>query len=47
LDELPKRESFHQADMMIEGLTNLSPRRQQELLEACRSVKAKNEPTES
>jgi len=41
LNELPKRESFHQADMMIEGLTNLSPRRLQELLEACRSVKAK------
>ena len=25
LDELPKRESFHQADMLMEGLTNLRP----------------------
>jgi len=41
LDELPKRESFHQADMLIEGLTTLSPRRLQKLLEDCRSVKVK------
>ncbi len=41
LDELPNRESFHQADMLIEGLTNLSPRRLQGLLKDCRSVKAK------
>jgi hypothetical protein len=41
LDELPNRETFHQADMLVEGLTNLSPRRLQGLLENCRSVKAK------
>jgi Transcriptional regulator, AbiEi antitoxin, Type IV TA system len=41
LDELPKRESFHQADMLMEGLSNLSPRRLQRLLESCRSVKTK------
>ena len=41
LDELPKRESFHQADMLMEGLTTLSPRRLQKLLEDCRSVKVK------
>lgn len=41
LDELPKHESFHQADMLIEGLTTLSPRRLQKLLEDCRSVKVK------
>jgi hypothetical protein len=41
LDELPSRESFHQADMLMEGLTNLSPRRLQMLLTDCRSVKVK------
>jgi hypothetical protein len=41
LDELPNRESFHHADMLMEGLTNLSPRRMQELLADCRSVKVK------
>jgi hypothetical protein len=41
LDELPDRESFHQADMLMEGLTNLSPRRLQKLLADCRSVKVK------
>jgi hypothetical protein len=41
LDELPEHESFHQADMLMEGLANLSPRRLQGLLEACRSVKVK------
>jgi hypothetical protein len=41
LDELPNRESFHQADMLMEGLTNLSPRRLQKLLADCRSVKVK------
>jgi hypothetical protein len=39
LDELPNRESFHQADMLMEGLVNLRPRRLQEMLERCRSVK--------
>lgn len=41
LNELPRRESFHQADMLMEGLTNLRPRRLQKLLEDCRSVKVK------
>ena len=41
LDELPERESFHQADALMEGLSDLSPRRLQTLLESCGSVKAK------
>ena len=41
LDELPKHESFHQADALMEGMTDLSPRRLQTLLEACASVKVK------
>jgi hypothetical protein len=41
LDEVPKRETFHQADVLMEGLRNLSPRRLQALLADCKSVKAK------
>jgi hypothetical protein len=41
LDELPRRETFHQADMLMEGLATLSPGRLQELLDDCRSVKVK------
>jgi hypothetical protein len=41
LDEVPKRETFHQADMLMEGLSNLSPNRLQKLLMDCRSVKVK------
>jgi hypothetical protein len=41
LDELPDRESFHQVDMLMEGLSNLSPRRLQKLLVDCRNVKVK------
>jgi len=41
LDTLPNRESFHQVDMLFEGLPNLSPRRLQALLADCRSVKVK------
>ena len=41
LDEVPQRETFHQADMLMEGLRNLSPRRLQELLADCCSVKVK------
>ena len=41
LDELPQRETFHQVDMLIQGLTNLSPRRLQELLADCKNVKIK------
>ena len=38
LDEVPERETFHQADMLFEGLRNLSPRKLQLLLHTCRSV---------
>jgi Transcriptional regulator, AbiEi antitoxin, Type IV TA system/Transcriptional regulator, AbiEi antitoxin N-terminal domain len=41
LDELPTHETFHQVDMLMQGLTNLSPRRLQRLLEDCKSVKVK------
>ena len=41
LDELPKHESFHQVDALMEGLSDLSPRRLQTLLETCASVKVK------
>ncbi len=41
LDEVPHRETFHQADMLIEGLRTLSPRRLHVLLVDCRSVKVK------
>ena len=41
IDELPARESFEQVDKLFEGLSSLSPRRLQPLLEACRSVKVK------
>ena len=41
LDELPERESYHQVDALMEGLSDLSPRRLQTLLEACASVKVK------
>jgi hypothetical protein len=41
LDELPRHESFHQVDMLVEGLRTLSPRRMQKLLLDCRSIKVK------
>jgi hypothetical protein len=41
LDELPAHETFHQVDMIMQGLTNLSPRRLQTLLADCKSVKVK------
>jgi Transcriptional regulator, AbiEi antitoxin, Type IV TA system/Transcriptional regulator, AbiEi antitoxin N-terminal domain len=41
LDELPAHESFHQVDKLMEGLTNISPRRMQKLLADCKSVKVK------
>lgn len=41
IDELPKRETFHQVDMLMEGLATLSPRRLSRLLADCRSVKVK------
>lgn len=39
LDEVPQRETFHQVDMLVDGLGNLSPRRLQTLLVGCRNVK--------
>ncbi len=41
LDELPDHESFHQADMLMQSLSTLSPVRMQKLLVDCRSVKVK------
>lgn len=41
LDELPDRETFHQVDMLFEGLGGLRPRRLQKLLGDCKSVKVK------
>jgi hypothetical protein len=41
LDELPEHESFHQVDALIEGMSDLSPRRLQTLIEACANVKVK------
>lgn len=39
LDEIPNRQSFEHAADLFTGLTNLSPRRLQKLLERCNSVK--------
>lgn len=41
LDELPKSDSFHTADVMMESLVSISPRRMQSLLEATKSIKVK------
>ncbi len=41
LNELPVDESFHNADMVFEGLANLRPRLLETLLKECRSVKVK------
>ena len=41
LDELPEDESFHHADMLMEGLSALSPNRLQPLLTDCCNVKVK------
>ena len=41
LDEVPERETFHQADKLMESLRTLSPRRVQQLLEECHNVKVK------
>lgn len=41
LDELPDDESFHQVDMIMEGLVNLNPRRMTKLLTDCQNVKVK------
>lgn len=39
--ELPDHESFHHVDMLMQGLTTLSPTRLNALLADCRSVKVK------
>lgn len=44
LDVLPTRETFHDDDMVMERLINLSPRRSQPLLEQARSVEGKSAP---
>lgn len=41
LNELPGRETFHNVDMIAEGLRTLSPKRLQKLLEDCRSIKVR------
>lgn len=41
LDELPDRQTFHQADVLMEGLSTLSPARLQALLTDCHNVKVK------
>jgi len=41
LDQLPAHESFEQADKLMEGLSNLRPKRLQKLLADCHSVKVK------
>jgi hypothetical protein len=41
IDELPAHETFHDVDVTMEGLANLSPRRLQTLLEQTSSVKVK------
>jgi hypothetical protein len=39
LDELPDNDSFHNLDMVFEGLATLSPRRLTALLHSCRKIK--------
>lgn len=41
LNEVPQKISFEHADQLIQGMTTLSPRILQKLLEACTSVKVK------
>jgi hypothetical protein len=41
MDELPEHESFHQVDVVMEGLANLRPQLLGKLLQECRSVKVK------
>lgn len=41
LDEVPDRETFHQADMLMEGLVNLRPGVLHDILADCRNVKVK------
>lgn len=41
MDELPQHESFHQVDVVMEGMTNLRPQVLEKLLQECKSVKVK------
>ena len=41
LDELPHKETFEQADMLMEGIFSLRPQQLSNLLKSCRSVKTK------
>lgn len=41
LDEAPKRETFHHADKLMEGMFNLRPKQLSTLLRECKSVKVK------
>jgi hypothetical protein len=41
LDEVPQRETFHQVDVLMDGLRNLRPGRLHTLLVECHSVKVK------
>ncbi|NEK34277.1 hypothetical protein GR253_09065 [Rhizobium leguminosarum] len=41
LEELPAHESFHNLDMIFEGLATLSPRRLTALLQSCRKIKVR------
>ena len=41
LKEVPKKASYHNADMIFESLTNLRPSMVQNLLEECSSIKTK------
>ena len=41
LEQVPQEETFHQADVLVEGLRNLSPKRLQQLLADCRNIKVK------
>jgi hypothetical protein len=41
LNELPAQESFHNLDMIFEGLATLSPRRLTALLRSCRKIKVR------
>lgn len=41
ISELPDHESFHQVDMLMEGMTTLSPTRLNALLADCQSIKVK------
>jgi hypothetical protein len=41
IDELPENESFHNLDMIFEGLTTLRPRLLTQLLNSCSKIKTK------